>query len=276
MSLLYSTHTKQAIEKLHTHLPQSLLLEGLAGVGLYTIARHLGGQQVVTVVQPTDADGNVDMSAKGIIRLPQIHQLQSLARGKSTNKQVFIIDNADQMNHTAQNALLKILEEPNSSVHFILTSHAPDKLLGTILSRVQRITITPLNQDDSRFFINSQGVKDDRKIQQLLFIAGGRPAELSRLIANETYFTQAAGLVGDARQLISGSPADKLRVAMAYQSDKARALELLETARSISMFSLQRTPSRELITLTGKLATAYDRIAANGNVRLQLTNFVLN
>lgn len=275
MSPIYSTASKRVLTQLQHGLPQGILLEGLPGVGLYTTAQNLGGRDVAAIIQPTDVDGAIDMSTKGIIRLPQIHELQNIARGKSAKEQIFIIDNADQMNHQAQNALLKLLEEPNASIHFILTTHHADKLLETILSRVQRITITPLTKTDSEHFIRTKGVKDDRKTQQLLFIAGGRPAELSRLIADESYFAEAVTLVNDARQLVGGSSADKVRVAMRYQSDKTRALKLLETARSISLFSLQRTPSHELVALVDRLATTYDRIAANGNVRLQLTNFVI-
>ena len=275
MSLTYNPATKALLSQLQANLPQGVLLEGLVGVGLFTAAQQLASGDVAGIIRPTDADGNEDMTAKGIIRLPQIHELQQLARGKSTRTQVFIIDNADQMNHQAQNALLKLLEEPNESVRFILTSHQPDALLDTILSRVQRVTVAPLSRDDSAHFIRTNGVKDERKTTQLLFIASGRPAELARLIADDARFTKAAETAGDARTLIGGTAADKMRVVMKYQSDKSAALQLLDATRAMVLFSLQRSPSDELISFIDRLALAYDRIAANGNVRLQLVNVVI-
>ena len=275
MSLHCNAETKRQIELLRKQLPQGVLLHGVVGVGLYTIARHIAGADCAAVIQPTDVDGAVDMSAKGIIRLSQIHELQQMARGKSTHRQVFIIDDAERMNHQAQNALLKLLEEPNYSVHFILTSHRTEGLLPTITSRVQQVAILPLSDDDSAHFIASLKVADVRKVQQLQFIADGRPAELHRLIHDEAYFERASQLVTDARQLVGGTDADKVRTVAHYQSDKVRALALLESVRELTLFSLQRTSSRELIRMLDTVVLTYERIAANGNVRLQLTRFAV-
>lgn len=49
---------------------------------------------------------------------------------------VYIIPNADKMQQQAQNAFLKILEEPPQNILFILCCTSSQQLLGTILSRV--------------------------------------------------------------------------------------------------------------------------------------------
>ena len=51
---------------------------------------------------------------------------------------IYIIDEAHMLSKAAFNALLKTLEEPPSHVKFILATTEPEKLLPTILSRVQR------------------------------------------------------------------------------------------------------------------------------------------
>lgn len=48
---------------------------------------------------------------------------------------VYIIKDADTMNEQAQNAALKILEEPPRGVHFILCVSNPERLLVTVRSR---------------------------------------------------------------------------------------------------------------------------------------------
>lgn len=48
---------------------------------------------------------------------------------------VYIIKDADTMNEQAQNAALKILEEPPQGVHFILCAANPERLLVTVRSR---------------------------------------------------------------------------------------------------------------------------------------------
>jgi len=60
------------------------------------------------------------------------------------DRRVFIIEDGDILSVEAQNALLKILEEPPSYVTFILLVTEKDKLLDTVLSRSQLISFFPL------------------------------------------------------------------------------------------------------------------------------------
>ena len=66
----------------------------------------------------------------------------------SSERKVFVILNAEKMNETAQNKLLKSLEEPNSSNLFILTCTKTDKLLPTVLSRLSKHYIQKLDNQD--------------------------------------------------------------------------------------------------------------------------------
>ena len=59
---------------------------------------------------------------------------------------VAIIDSADEMNPNAENALLKILEEPPTRSLLLLVSHAPGRLLPTVRSRAQRLDLKPLDR----------------------------------------------------------------------------------------------------------------------------------
>lgn len=55
-------------------------------------------------------------------------------------RKVYLID-ADYLNEQGQNALLKSLEEPPDYVHFIMTIISPERLLQTIMSRVNHIAL---------------------------------------------------------------------------------------------------------------------------------------
>ena len=59
---------------------------------------------------------------------------------------VIIVDAADDMNPNAQNALLKLLEEPPAKTAFLLVCHAPARLLPTIRSRCRTLTLRPLDE----------------------------------------------------------------------------------------------------------------------------------
>lgn len=57
---------------------------------------------------------------------------------------VTLIWQAEKMNQTCANKLLKLLEEPPLQTVFLLISETPENILPTILSRTQRIYIPPI------------------------------------------------------------------------------------------------------------------------------------
>jgi DNA polymerase-3 subunit delta' len=61
---------------------------------------------------------------------------------------VCIVDTVDELNPQAANALLKILEEPPRQSLFLLISHAPARLMPTILSRCRKLPLRPLSTAD--------------------------------------------------------------------------------------------------------------------------------
>jgi DNA polymerase III subunit delta' len=61
---------------------------------------------------------------------------------------VCIVDTVDELNPNAANALLKVLEEPPQQSLFLLVSHAPARVLPTILSRCRKLLLRPLATDD--------------------------------------------------------------------------------------------------------------------------------
>ena len=65
-------------------------------------------------------------------------------------KKAVLIDNAENMNKNAQNALLKILEEPPKGEFIILITKDFEELLPTIRSRVTNIRFRDLNDGEMR------------------------------------------------------------------------------------------------------------------------------
>lgn len=58
-----------------------------------------------------------------------------------------VIDSADDLEPSAANALLKMLEEPPANCLFLLVTHAPGRLLPTIRSRCRRLDFQSLGDD---------------------------------------------------------------------------------------------------------------------------------
>lgn len=79
-------------------------------------------------------------------------------------RKVFLLADVERMagSPEAQNALLKLLEEPPAGTHFILTTDAPDRLLDTIRSRATEVSIGPLADTDIRTILARGAVPEDR------------------------------------------------------------------------------------------------------------------
>ncbi len=64
------------------------------------------------------------------------------------DKKIFIVENFDNSTDSAQNKLLKTLEEPTKNVYLILTCSSFDMVLPTIRSRCQKISLEKLSEKE--------------------------------------------------------------------------------------------------------------------------------
>ncbi len=102
-------------------------------------ARQLGEltEKIITAAAPVAAQVRADM-----ISIGQVRRLAAWAHLTAAGfRKVAIIENADRMLDSARNSLLKLLEEPPSSVHFILLTTRRAAIIPTILSRLRPYSI---------------------------------------------------------------------------------------------------------------------------------------
>lgn len=91
---------------------------------------------------------------------------------------VYIIDEVHNMSNSAFNALLKTLEEPPSFVVFILATTEPQKIIPTILSRVQRYDFSKVSLSDLTFnlkrVLDSEHIKyEEEAINEIALLSDG-------------------------------------------------------------------------------------------------------
>jgi DNA polymerase-3 subunit delta' len=72
---------------------------------------------------------------------------------------VYVVCEAERLNNSAQNAMLKVVEEPPSYCFLILLCTRPERLLPTILSRCQRITFGPIPEKKIADQLEKLGIK---------------------------------------------------------------------------------------------------------------------
>lgn len=94
----------------------------------------------------------------------------------SNNWRIAIIDVADDLNRSAANAILKILEEPPKRALFLVLSHSPGRLLPTIRSRCLSIRLKPLDDEPlAKALTHLDALRDldQDNIKQLLHLSDG-------------------------------------------------------------------------------------------------------
>lgn len=102
-------------------------------------------------------------------------------------RKVFVIENSEALTQEAQNALLKILEEPPAYAVFLLLSPTPDQLLQTVLSRCLKLQFLPLSNSLCRDFFSRQTAEESRKALAASFSQGNIGRGLTILNDEEYY-----------------------------------------------------------------------------------------
>lgn len=153
----------RTIEK--DRLAHAYLFEGSRGTGKMDMAelmaqvflcRHRTGiapcnscKDCMRVDSGNHPDVHVIEAEGNVIKVEQIRGLKKefSMRGMESGKKVYLVKDADRMNASAGNSLLKFLEEPEGEALAILMTTRPQRMLKTILSRVQVLSFQPLSPD---------------------------------------------------------------------------------------------------------------------------------
>ncbi|MBR1828345.1 MAG: DNA polymerase III subunit gamma/tau, partial [Atopobiaceae bacterium] len=165
---------------------------------------------------------------------------------------VYIIDEVHMLTPAAFNALLKTLEEPPEHVVFVMCTTDPQKVLETILSRVQRFDFRPISNDELlgrlEYVCQQEGFTYDREALELVMLhaRGGMRDALSDLERLATY-TGGAITLDAAQDLLGEVPASTL-------SEVALALATRDVPRLFSEVAGLVESGRDLLQFARELA----------------------
>lgn len=123
---------------------------------------------------------------KGILDVEQARRIPPFMSRTAAQGgwRVVIVDDADTMNRNAQNAILKILEEPPARALLILIAHRPGMLIPTIRSRSRIVNFqAPTPELFARLLRADHPDLTTRELDTLYAIAGGSVGQGTRLLA---------------------------------------------------------------------------------------------
>ncbi|NLC43985.1 MAG: DNA polymerase III subunit delta' [Clostridiales bacterium] len=126
---------------------------------------------------------------KTSISVDQIRELQSKIKVKpfQDGKRICFIDEAHLMNHQAQNALLKTLEEPPSHTIFFLLADNTSSLLPTIISRCQLFRVDSLSREDIALILNNRLSIGFEEATTYASLSQGNPGQALALAGDEEF-----------------------------------------------------------------------------------------
>lgn len=122
-------------------------------------------QQIVHYVNESDA-------------LQQKLQLKASRGGR----RVVVVWLPERMMVQAANKLLKLIEEPPTETYFLLVSENPEKVLGTIQSRTQRLNIPPLSEKEiAQALAEEYNLTEEKAMEMARVAQGSYTAALKRM-----------------------------------------------------------------------------------------------
>lgn len=256
-------------------LPHAMILEGDEGLGKKTLARYIakavlcGGENPPCLSCKSchliDVGSHPDFLMispdGGSIKVDQIRALRGEAylSPMMCDNRVFVIDRADTMNPNAQNALLKVLEEPPDGVTFILLAKSAVQLLETIRSRCVSFTLAPveIGQEGANRVAELIGA-DCGEAMGLLAVADGNIGRAAAAKAGDS-----AALITLATELLTLAAAgDRLSLLIALQSlSKEQVWELIPELKTALGREMKKKAVKEYSSFTYKrLDTCYTKL----------------
>jgi DNA polymerase-3 subunit delta' len=170
----------------------------------HRVSRQVGAlthPDLIVIRRAWDSDRKRHKTELGIEEVRRLHGFfaQHSALG---GYRVAIVDAADDMNRSSQNALLKILEEPPSRGILILIAHAPGSLLPTTRSRCRALTLRALQpQAMSEALAKLAPDVDPEQRAMLAALAEGAPGRALELVE-----TDAVALYRDICEVLRAIP----------------------------------------------------------------------
>ena len=287
MDLLLHPDTKKHLDEFLTKSTQSIIIEGHEGVGKTALANYLSSKLLYIsednlasypyylFLQPTDNTISID----NIRSCTQFIRLKTL--GKNNIRRVLLIENAQNMTIEAQNAFLKLFEEPPEDTVIILTVTNTQKLLPTIQSRAQTINVKiPTFLDTKEYF--SKLNYNDEAILKAQNISEGRVGLMAAILKDNTEHP-LLNKINEAKDILKDGFFDRMKRVDVLSKQKSEIPSLLQALALVCKAAMHQssdndnTPGvKRWLHSLKTIAKAENMLPHNPNMKLLLSDLLLN
>jgi DNA polymerase-3 subunit delta' len=237
------SRTKRYLQKMESggHVSHAVLFAGMSGSGKAAIALEFA--KLLNCMSPRNHDccdtcsscrkmtgGNhpdlIKIAADGpFIKLDQVRSLRHSLRYRPFEGRwrAILIQDAQNLNEEAGNALLKLLEEPPGQNIFLLTTIEPQMLLPTIVSRCSLLRFQPLEDSCIEDYLVIERQLAPSRAREVARLAEGS-MDRARWLIEEDRIARREEIFGFIARLKENSMMDFF----SFLADRARKGEDLE------------------------------------------------
>lgn len=191
--------------------PHSFLLTGGTGCGKTTVGRIIANILKCSSFDFRELDSATYRGIDDVREIRRNSQLKPV-QGPVI---VWLLDECHKLTGDAQNALLKILENPPPHVFFVLCTTDPNKLLPTIRGRCSHFQLNPLSEKDMfrllKSIVRKEGERLSQEIyEQIILDSAGHPRNAIQIL----------------EQVLSVSPENRAETARRYAEEINESIAL--------------------------------------------------
>lgn len=285
-------------------LPHAIIIDGAKGTGKKTLAMIIAQYCICSAdaEKPCNICTDcvkfshnshpdifvVDGSNSGSLNIEAIRNIRSSAyiKPNEAQRKVYILLNCDRMLPPAQNAFLKILEEPPENVVFIMTCVSATSLLQTVRSRSRIFSLFPAEHSLAVNAVKERFPdKDYDEIEHIASICGGNIGMALQMLENGGN-EEAKKLADDIfSAIVQRNEYQLMLLTNQLASNRSFALNVIDCileiaaeaikasigAKTVSKNAIEaasKIPLKKLIIIMENIKKAHDVLNINVNMNL--------
>ena len=250
---------------------QVLLVEANHDVDANAAAEYLANQMIKLHGVSASAQLVIDCADIGIDDIREVQSIAQVGASPSISR-IFVLYNYDLLNPTAQNAMLKLLEQPIEGTHYILAT-AGGAVLATIYSRANRVRVQSMSADDYQHYFPEQTTES---ITQALRISRGNSKIAQQYLRGELDELQ------QAKDVLALTKLERLSLSEVLSKDRDKAIRMVVHMQVILLFLCKQRVSEQDNAAAQKLQQSLvtsqlvlRNLRHNGNAKLALDNLFI-
>ncbi len=283
MNILLSPSSKSSIQNICNKPPQGLGIFAPIGFGKMYVAKYISYRLLNCPIDTENQHLKIvsPENDKQMVNIDQVRQIQSFFKLKIKSDQpvarILIIEDAHKMLTDAQNALLKILEEPPKNSMIILTATSAGSILPTILSRIERLQLSEASASKIHSYFSAN--YDNKDISKAQLIARGRIGLISSILQKADHPLLES--IESVKKFLSVDEFSQLASLNEHLKSIETFLEALQIIsysafrQSVSKTTIPNDQSKRWLYIYKQSFFAYQDLQHNANPKLLLTHLTL-